>query len=88
MDAAFQNVMNPFGNQLSEKTVMMQDGTQVGSIHNVTADMKTGELLSLIVEPVQYEHQKPIPFETGRAGRFIVPASTVAAIEDYVILSA
>lgn len=80
--------MNPFGNQLSTKTVMMQDGTQVGDIYNVTADMKTGQLRSLIVEPVQYEQQKPIPFDTGRAGRYIIPADKVAAIEDYVILSA
>lgn len=81
--------MQPFGNQLSTKTVMMQDGTQVGTIYNVTADMETGRLQSLIVDPAPQEQQaQQVPFDVAQGGHYVVPAEKVAAIEDYVILSA
>ncbi|AGK62139.1 hypothetical protein Asulf_02186 [Archaeoglobus sulfaticallidus PM70-1] len=67
---------------LSKKMVLMSDGTEVGMVYNVTADLKTGMLIDLIVKP----GQKPLPDLEKTDNYYIIPFEAVKSISHYVVL--
>lgn len=77
---------NVLAETLSEKAVMGADGTELGSLYNITMDVKTGELDSLIVSPDEQIAVSSVSFNTDSAGRFHVPVSRVDAVKDYIVV--
>ena len=69
---------------LSGKSVMGADGTELGLLYNITMNLKTGSLDDLIVEP---DEEAP---ETGFAmdedGRFRIDVGRVQAVKDYIVV--
>ncbi len=70
---------------LSGKSVMGADGTELGLLYNITMDLKTGQLYDLIVEP-DSELPSGVEFNRDDAGRFLIPVSSVQAVKDYVVV--
>ncbi len=70
---------------LSDKAVMGADGAEIGTLHNITADLKTGSLNDLVVEP--YEGGKSFDFERDQHDRYLVPATHVEAVKDYIVVA-
>ena len=70
-----------FARSLAKKTVLLSDGTVVGTVYNITADLKTGSLLEILVRP-----QSNIPELEKENGLYVIPFETVKSIADYIVI--
>ncbi len=70
---------------LSGKSVMGADGTELGELYNVTMELETGRLDSLLVEPLP-EGTADIDFPQDEDERFVIPVSRVQAVKDYIVV--
>ena len=72
---------------LTEKGVMRNDGKEMGKLENITVDLKTGKLESIVVKPgadiVKSEFRE---FDTDSEGNFLVPVKLVGAISDVIVV--
>ncbi|MFC6717144.1 PRC-barrel domain-containing protein [Natrialbaceae archaeon GCM10025810] len=75
-----------FVQNLQEKSVMGSDGTELGMLHNITMDLKSGKLHDLIVDPDEEVPLRSVDFERDDDGRFRVPVSRVQAVKDYIVV--
>ncbi|MFO7967621.1 MAG: PRC-barrel domain-containing protein [Archaeoglobaceae archaeon] len=70
-----------YAKSLGKKVVLLSDGTVVGSVYNVTMDLKTGSLIDIVVKP-----QNEVPDLEKQNGLYIIPFESVKSISDYVVL--
>ncbi|WP_049926661.1 PRC-barrel domain-containing protein [Halopiger goleimassiliensis] len=71
---------------LSGKSVMGSDGTELGLLYNITMDVKSGKLHDLIVDPDEEVPTHKIDFDVDEDGRFRVPVNRVQAVKDYIVV--
>ncbi|MFB6301988.1 MAG: PRC-barrel domain-containing protein [Haloferacaceae archaeon] len=71
---------------LSGKSVMGDDGTELGMLYNITMDLKTGSLNDLLVTPDDEFPVDASQFPLDEAGRLHVPVSRVQAVKDYIVI--
>lgn len=71
---------------LSGKSVMGSDGSELGMLYNIHMDMRSGQLLHLLVTPDEDHPTATEDYETDDAGRLKVPVSNVQAVKDYIIV--
>jgi sporulation protein YlmC with PRC-barrel domain len=71
---------------LSGKSVMGSDGTELGMLYNITVDLKTGELHDLVVTPDGKSETGEVGFDADEDGRYRVPISQVQAVKDYIVV--
>ncbi len=71
---------------LSDKAVMGSDGAELGTLHNITTDLKTGHLHDLIVEPHDHTDHERFDLPRDDDGRYLVPATRVRAVKDYIVV--
>ncbi len=71
---------------LSGKSVMGADGSELGLLYNVTMDVQSGRLLNLLVTPDEENPPTGVDYERDDAGRFQVPVGDVQAVKDYIIV--
>ena len=70
---------------LAEKDVMGDDGTKIGSMDNITMNLKTGTLRKIIVAPA--DETAPVAgLDRDEDGRYHIPATRVKANEDYILI--
>ncbi|MGM0604055.1 MAG: PRC-barrel domain-containing protein [Halobacteriota archaeon] len=72
---------------LSGKSVMGADGTELGDLYNITMDLKTGRLNDLLVTPNEGILASNLEFDTDEDGRMRVPVSSVQAVKDYIVVA-
>ena len=70
---------------LSGKSVMGSDGSELGLLYNITMDVASGGLQHLLVAPDE-ESPADVDFEQDEGGRYMVPVSDVQAVKDYIIV--
>ncbi|PSQ44565.1 photosystem reaction center subunit H [Halobacteriales archaeon SW_7_68_16] len=71
---------------LSGKAVMGADGMELGTLYNVTMDLKTGELHDLEVTPNDEIDARTVDIEVDESGRFRIPVESVDAVRDYIVV--
>ncbi|MCT9094407.1 PRC-barrel domain-containing protein [Haloarchaeobius sp. HME9146] len=71
---------------LSGKSVMGSDGTELGMLYNITMDLKSGRLDDLVVEPGDETPTRAIDYNRDESGRFRVPVDNVQAVKDYIVV--
>lgn len=69
---------------LSDKEVMGSDGSNLGTLYNITMDLKTGTLKHLVLDPGQ--RAGDLEFERDEAGNYRVPVSRVQAVKDTIVV--
>jgi len=69
---------------LSGKSVMGADGTELGMLYNITMDLKTGSLDDLVVEPDEEAPEGGFPLDDD--GHFRIDVSRVQAVKDYIVV--
>lgn len=69
---------------ISRKSVMGSDGSELGRLYNVTMNLKTGRLADLLVEPT--EETPELEFPQDDAGRFRVPVGRIQAAKDHIVV--
>jgi sporulation protein YlmC with PRC-barrel domain len=75
---------NVLAENLSEKEVMGTDGASLGTLYNITMDLKTGTLQHLILDPGQ--RTGDLEFDRDEQGNYRVPVSRVQAVKDTIIV--
>ncbi len=68
---------------LSNKRVMLTDGSELGLASNVVMDTHTGELLYLSVKPAQNVDTSKYQTQNGHV---MIPFAAVRAAKDYTIV--
>jgi sporulation protein YlmC with PRC-barrel domain len=68
---------------LSNKRVMLTDGSELGTVNNVIMESKTGELLYLMVKPNTFVD---ISKYKNQANYLLIPFVAVRAAKDYAIV--
>jgi sporulation protein YlmC with PRC-barrel domain len=72
---------------LTEKGVMRNDGKEMGTLENITVDLKTGKLESIVVKPktdiVKSDFQS---YDKDSEGNFLVPVRWVESITDHIMV--
>ncbi|MFC4543848.1 PRC-barrel domain-containing protein [Halosolutus amylolyticus] len=71
---------------LSGKSVMGSDGTELGMLYNITMDLKSGKLHDLVIEPDDELSPRNVDFDLDDTGRFLVPVGRVQAVKDYIVV--
>jgi sporulation protein YlmC with PRC-barrel domain len=71
-------------NELRGKTVMSEEGLYLGVMRNTTVNMKTGELLNLLVEPS--DDIDPRLYHLDDQGRLIFPFDSIKSVKDVIII--
>jgi sporulation protein YlmC with PRC-barrel domain len=71
---------------LSDKSVVGADGTEIGPLYNITMDLRTGALGSLLVEPNEEFSVGSSGFDVDEEGLLHVPVSRVQAVKDYIVV--
>ncbi|QSW97940.1 PRC-barrel domain-containing protein [Haloterrigena alkaliphila] len=71
---------------LSGKSVMGSDGTELGLLYNITMDLKSGKLHDLVIEPDEDLPARKVDFDRDDTGRFLVPVTRVQAVKDYIVV--
>ena len=75
---------NVLAERLSEKAVIGTDGTEIGSLYNITMDIDTGRLEDLLVTPE--ENADDLGFEFDDSGRYRVPVHHVQSVRDHIVV--
>ena len=70
---------------LSDKEVMGSDGASLGTLYNITMDLKTGALRNLVVDPVNASVDLDFPRDDH--GNYLVPVGRVQAVKDTVVVA-
>ncbi|OYT33836.1 photosystem reaction center subunit H [Archaeoglobales archaeon ex4484_92] len=73
--------MNVPARSLARKTVVLTDGTVVGTLYNITINYKTGSIVNLLVKP-----QTEIPEFRKEEGLYFIPFECVRSLKDYIVV--
>ncbi|PSQ42325.1 photosystem reaction center subunit H [Halobacteriales archaeon SW_7_68_16] len=69
---------------LSGKAVTGSDGAEIGMLYNITMDIDSGRLESLVVDP--NEHIDTSGYDVDEQGHLVVPVKRVQAVKDHMII--
>ena len=69
---------------LAGHPVMTTDGVELGTVENITMNVKTGELTSLRLDS---DNHSASGFERTETGQLLVPADRVEAKQDYLLVA-
>jgi len=72
-----------FAKNLSNKRVMLTDGSELGIVSNVIMESKTGQLLYLMVKPNTFVDMSKYK---NQANHLLIPFEAVRAAKDYAIV--
>ena len=70
--------------ELRGKSVMSEGGLYLGILRNSTVDEKTGELISILVEPS--EDVDPRLYHLDNQGHLMFPFESIKSVKDVVII--
>lgn len=73
--------------EIQAKTVVSEGGRMFGKVLDATADVSTGELINLIVEPTKYITAHFEDLVRDKQGRILLPFSAVSAVGDFVLVN-
>ena len=73
--------------EIQSKTVVSEGGRMFGKVLDITADVTTGELINMIVEPTKYIVAHFEDLVRDKQGRLLLPFSAVTAVGDFVLVN-
>jgi sporulation protein YlmC with PRC-barrel domain len=77
--------MKVFESELRGKTVMSNEGGYLGILRNVSANVQTGDLVAIHVEPAEDVDAKD--FAQDAQGRLQFPFTSIKAVRDVVVVN-
>ena len=69
---------------LRGKSVMTEEGLYLGVMRNTTVDVKTGELVGILVEPS--DDVDPRLYHLDDQGHLVFPFESVKSVKDVIII--
>ena len=79
----FLYMKTAFSRTLSKKKVMSTDGIVIGTIRNIMADYKSGEVTDLVVKPEPGFDTSNYKYEDDK---LFIPFEAVKDIRDYIVV--
>ncbi len=73
--------------EIQSKTVVSEEGKMFGKVMDITADVQTGELINMVVEPTKYVQTHFDNLISDERGRILLPFSSVQAVGDFVLIN-
>jgi len=73
--------------EFCSKTVISRNGRMFGKVLSVNADLATGELVSVIIEPAKNILPQLEDLVTDKNGRVILPFSAITSIGDLIVIN-
>jgi len=73
--------------EIQNKTVVSEEGKMFGKVLDITADLQTGELVNMVVEPTKYVQTHFENLVSDENGRILLPFSSVQAVGDFVLIN-
>ena len=77
--------MKVFESELRGKTVISNEGGYLGILRNVSANVETGDLVSVHVEPAEEIDARLFP-QDGQ-GRITFPFNSIKAVRDVIVVA-
>lgn len=77
--------MKVFESELRGKTVMSNEGGYLGILRNISANVQTGDLVSIHVEPAEGVDARQ--FANDAQGRLTFPFQSIKAVRDVVVVA-
>ncbi len=77
--------MKVMESQLRGKTVMSDEGGYMGVLRNITANVETGDLSSILVEPAEEIDPRLYPQDAG--GHIVFPFNSIRSVRDVVVVA-
>lgn len=77
--------MKVFESELRGKTVMSSEGGYLGILRNISANVETGDLVGIHVEPSQELETKG--FQLDGQGRLQFPFTAIKAVRDVIVVN-
>lgn len=75
------------GQNVAGKDVMSSGGAKLGTLFNITMDLRTGDLKKLLVTPEQSTPTAHRPeYDTDEHGRYMIPVGKVQSSDDYIVV--
>lgn len=71
-------------NDLRGKTVMTEEGLYLGILRNSTVDIRTGELINILIEPS--DEIDPRLYHLDEKGHIVFPFNSIKSVKDVVII--
>jgi len=72
-----------FSRNLFDKHVMGADGTEIGTLYNMVIDIRTGDLIDLVIKPDMALDTTNFRIED----KFVlIPFESVRAVKDYIVV--
>jgi len=71
---------------LSGKSVMGENGTELGDLSNITMEMKTGGLRHLLVVPKEGTSAQSTEFDDDETGRLKIPIGSVKSVTENIVV--
>lgn len=76
------------GQTLAGKDVMSSGGAKLGTLFNMTLDLRTGDLKKLLVTPERDTPTAKRPdYKTDNHGRYMIPVESVQSSDDYIVVA-
>lgn len=72
-----------FTKNLFDKHVMGSDGTEIGILYNIVVDIRTGDLIDLVIKPDMALDTTNFRVEDNFV---LIPFESVRAVKDYVVV--
>ncbi|MCD1294538.1 photosystem reaction center subunit H [Methanocella sp. CWC-04] len=69
--------------KLSNKKVMGTDGSEMGILYNITVDLRTGDLVDLLIRPDMTLNVENYRMEDGLVH---IPFTAVRAVKDFIVV--
>ena len=72
-----------FAREIADKKVVSVDGVEIGTVHNIVADIKTGAIVDLVVKP-------DLNLDTSNyrteGGYLLLPFDIVRSVKSYIVV--
>ena len=71
-----------FTKNLSKKNVMSSDGSMLGTLYNIVMNIRTGELINLVVKP---DLAVDLSRYQSEGNYMLIPFGSVRAVKDVIV---
>ncbi len=72
-----------FTRDIFDKHVMGADGTEIGTLYNIVVDIRTGDLIDLVIKPNIALDTTNFRIEDNFV---LIPFESVRAVKDYIVV--
>lgn len=71
---------------LIEKSIIGTDGTDFGTLYNVTMGIESADLRNLVIKPNEDLSLQSLDFETNDDGRLLIPMEHISRLNDQIVI--